>query len=172
MTARLVDVALPLPLFRAFTYAVPAETRHPVEPGARVVVPFRNRTAIGIVLGDSTVALAAGVVAKEIIDVPDPTPAFRADLLAVGRWMADYYVSPVGLVLRAALPAALGHASRAEPGIKTQRVLRLSQELDTLMQRDALFKRSPQQRALFELLESLGGQKEKNKGTAVDIVVC
>ncbi|MHB1311563.1 MAG: primosomal protein N' family DNA-binding protein, partial [Gemmatimonadaceae bacterium] len=44
MTPRLVDVALPLPLFRSFTYAVPDSARHPVEPGARVVVPFRNRT--------------------------------------------------------------------------------------------------------------------------------
>lgn len=158
MTARLVDVALPLPLFRAFTYAVPDGLRHVVEPGARVVVPFRNRTAIGIVLGASTAVLAEGVVAKEIIDVPDERTAFRPDLLAVGRWMADYYVSPVGMVLRAALPAALGRASRAEPGIKTQRVLRLTQELETLLQRDALFKRAPQQRALYELLESLGGQ--------------
>ncbi|MDQ8155379.1 MAG: primosomal protein N', partial [Gemmatimonadota bacterium] len=83
---------------------------------------------------------------------------FRPDLLAVGRWMADYYVSPVGMVLRAALPAAMGRARRADPPLKTQRVLRIAQPLETLMQRDALFKRAPQQRALFELLESLGGQ--------------
>ena len=158
MTARLVDVALPLPLFRAFTYAVPDSMRHPVEPGARVVVPFRNRTAIGIVLGESSGVLAEGIAPKDILDVPDARVAFRPDLLAVCRWMADYYVSPVGLLLRAALPAAMGHASRAEPSIRTQRVLRLTQELDTLLQRDALFKRAPQQRALYELLESLGGQ--------------
>ena len=40
-------------------------------------------------------------------DAPDALPAFRPDLLAVCRWMADYYVSPVGLVLRAALPAEI-----------------------------------------------------------------
>ena len=48
---RLVDVALPLPLFRTFTYAVPDGLRHAVSAGARVVVPFRNRTVIGVVLG-------------------------------------------------------------------------------------------------------------------------
>ena len=108
MTARLVDVALPLPLFRAFTYVVPDSTRHPVEPGARVVVPFRNRTAIGIVVERAAGVLGDGVVPKAILDVPDPVPALKADLLAVCRWMADYYVSPVGLLLRAALPAAMG----------------------------------------------------------------
>ena len=158
MTARLVDVALPLPLFRAFTYAVPDGLRHAVAPGARVVVPFRNRTAMGIVLGESTGEALGGAAAKAVIDAPDAIPAFRPDLLAVGRWMADYYLSPVGLVLRAALPAAMGRSRRADPPLKTQRVLRIAQPLDTLMQRDALFKRAPQQRALYELLETLGGR--------------
>ncbi len=158
MTDRLVDVALPLPLFRAFTYAVPDGLRHAVTAGARVVVPFRNRTAMGIVLGESSGESLGAAAAKPIIDAPDEQPAFRHDLLAVGRWMADYYVSPVGLVLRAALPAAMGRARRADPALRTQRVLRISQRLESLMQRDELFKRAPQQRALYELLESLGGQ--------------
>jgi primosomal protein N' (replication factor Y) len=158
MTARLVDVALPLPLFRAFTYEVPDTLRHAVAVGSRVVVPFHRRTMIGVVLGESDGANLAGAAPKPVLDAPDARPAFGADLLAVGRWMADYYVSPVGLVLRAALPAAMGRARRAEPAVRTQRVLRLVQPLDSLLQRDAVFKRAPQQRALFELLESLGGQ--------------
>ena len=158
MTVRLVDVALPLPLFRAFTYAVPDGLRHAVSAGARVVVPFRNRTAVGIVLGESSGEALGDAEAKPILDAPDELPAFRPDLLAVGRWMADYYVSPVGLVLRAALPAAMGRARRADPPLRTQRVLRVAQPLDSLLQRDAVFKRAPQQRALYELLESLGGQ--------------
>ncbi|MBM3907082.1 MAG: primosomal protein N' [Gemmatimonadetes bacterium] len=158
MTPRLVDVALPVPLFRAFTYAVPDTLRHAVTAGSRVVVPFHNRQMIGVVLGESDGANLGGVVPKAIADAPDEQPAFRGDLLAVGRWMADYYVSPVGLVLRAALPAAMGRARRADPAVRTQRVLRLAQPLDSLLQRDAVFKRAPQQRALFELLESLGGQ--------------
>ena len=158
MTARLVDVALPLPLFRTFTYEVPDGLAHAVQAGARVVVPFRNRTAIGIVLGESAPESLGGAVAKPIIKAPDAAPAFRADLLAVGKWMADYYVSPVGMVLRAALPAAMGRARRAEPPVRTQRVLRVAQTMESLLQRDAAFKRAPQQRALYELLESLGGQ--------------
>ena len=151
MTARLVDVALPLPLFRAFTYSVPDGLRHAVTAGSRVVVPFRNRTSIGVVLGESSGETLGGVVAKPIIDTPDDQPAFCPDLLAVGRWMADYYVSPIGMVLRAALPAAMGRATRAEPSVRTQRVLRTAQPLDSLLQRDAIFKRAPQQRATHRI---------------------
>jgi len=155
---RLVDVALPLPLFRSFTYRVPETLRNEVTDGARVVVPFRSRTHIGVVLRDATADVPPRVDARAIIDAPDEHAAFRPDLLAVCRWMADYYVSPIGMVLRAALPAAMGRAQRAEPPVRTQRVLRVTQSLDSLLQRDAMFKRAAQQRALFELLESLGGQ--------------
>ncbi len=113
MSARLVDVALPLPLFRTFTYAVPEGLRHAVQPGSRVVVPFRQRSAVGVVLGESSAEALGGAVAKDVLQSPDAQPAFQPDLLAVCRWMADYYVSPVGMVLRAALPAA--ERSRAPP---------------------------------------------------------
>ena len=154
---RWVDVALPLPLFRTFTYNLPDGLRNDVAVGSRVVVPFRSRSMLGVVVADSDPA-SFRPDAREVIDAPDEEPAFRPDLLAVCRWMADYYVSPIGMVLRAALPAAMGRARRAEPSVRTQRVLRTTQPLDSLLQRDALFKRAPQQRALFELLESLGGQ--------------
>lgn len=51
---RLVEVALPLPLLRNFTYAVRGPTRHPLVPGSRVVVPVRNRRVIGICVGEAT----------------------------------------------------------------------------------------------------------------------
>ncbi|MFO0231110.1 hypothetical protein, partial [Gemmatimonas sp.] len=44
---RCVDVALDVPLFRTFAYRVPAEMAWPIAAGTRVLVPFRNRTAIG-----------------------------------------------------------------------------------------------------------------------------
>jgi primosomal protein N' (replication factor Y) len=154
---RLVEVALPIPLFKSFTYAVPEVTRHPLVAGSRVVVPVRNAREVGYVIGESDGAMLGGAKAKDILDVPDALPAFRPDLLAVCKWISDYYVSPPGLVLRAALPAALGASKRPEPAVKTRRVLTIANELPTLLERDKLFARSPQQRLLFELLESLGG---------------
>jgi primosomal protein N' (replication factor Y) len=71
--------------------------------------------------------------------------------------MADYYVVPLGVALRAALPASLAGAESPQPARKQQRVVRLRDDLPTLTQREKAFARAPQQRAVFELLESLGG---------------
>src|SRR5688500_6987127 len=100
----LVEVALPVPLFQTFTYALEPGTVRP-DAGSRVVVPFRNRKEIGICLGVGDEA-ARSKRLKRVIEVPDEQPALSAGMVALCRWMADYYVVPIGLALRAALPAA------------------------------------------------------------------
>ncbi|HET6681030.1 MAG TPA: primosomal protein N', partial [Gemmatimonadaceae bacterium] len=153
---RLVDISLALPLFQSFTYAVPADVRTPVTTGTRVLVPFRNRRQIGIVLGDAVRPDPAREY-KEILEVPDDEPALDESMLRLARWIAGYYAAPLGLVIRSALPALLTGAARPVPPRKTHRVVRIRDDLPTLMQRDAAFRRAPRQRELFELLESLGG---------------
>jgi primosomal protein N' (replication factor Y) (superfamily II helicase) len=155
---RLVEVALPLPLLRTFTYAVPERTRHPLVAGSRVVVPVRGRRTIGVCVGEADAASLKGATAKELIDVPDARPAVAPDLLATCRWIAEYYIVPLGLVCRALLPATLGVAAKPEAKGKAERVLALAGDLPTLMAREAAFKRAPQQRQLYDLLESLGGR--------------
>ncbi len=156
--ARLVEVALPLPLLRTFTYAVPERTRHPVHAGSRVVVPVKGKRVIGICVGESDGTSLGEREARALLDVPDATPALPPDLLAVCRWMSDYYVAPLGLVCRAVLPAALARAGKPDAPGTQERVLVLTEELPSLMARDAAFKRAPQQRQLYELLEQLGGR--------------
>ena len=80
--------------------------------------------------------------------------------------MSDYYVAPPGLVLRAALPAALGTSKRPEPPVKARRMLVLARQLPSLIEREKAFARSPQQRALYELLESLGGRASVEQAVA------
>jgi primosomal protein N' (replication factor Y) (superfamily II helicase) len=157
-SARLVEVALPLPLLRTFTYSVPEGTRHPVSAGSRVVVPVRGKRTVGICVGESDGAALGEKAAKPLLDVPDATPALAPDLLAVCRWIADYYVAPLGLVTRAVLPAALGVAARPDAPGKSERLLVIADEIPTLLARDEAFKRAPQQRQLYELLEQLGGR--------------
>lgn len=157
-TARLVEVALPLPLLRTFTYSVPAATRHPVQAGSRVVVPVRGKRTVGLCLGESDGTALGDKAAKPLLDVPDPAPALAPDLLAVCRWIAEYYVAPIGLVTRAVLPAALGVAARPDAPGKSERLLVITDEIPTLLARDEAFKRAPQQRQLYELLEQLGGR--------------
>src|SRR5512141_43000 len=139
----LVEVALPVPLFQTFTYALdPAAERVPVA-GSRVVVPFRNRKEIGICLGESD---GAGLKQKpkRVIEVPDDAPALSESMIALCRWIADYYVVPLGVVLRTALPASLTGAEQPTPRRKTQRIVRLREDLPTLTHREKAFARAPQ----------------------------
>jgi primosomal protein N' (replication factor Y) len=94
------DVALAVPLDMAFTYRVPAETVPVV--GGRVLVPFRQQRMTGIVI--ELHDRKPSVTTKKIISVLDPAPVLDEQLLRLGRWIADYYLAPIGEVFRTMLP--------------------------------------------------------------------
>ncbi|MEO5579542.1 MAG: hypothetical protein ABIR58_02720, partial [Gemmatimonadaceae bacterium] len=152
----LVEVALPVPLFQTFTYALDPGNSVIPTAGSRVVVPFRNRREIGICLGPADGSRLKRS-ARQIIEVPDSTPALSESMLSLGRWLGEYYIAPIGIALRSVLPAAMTGAGQPQPTRKTHRVVRLMEDLPTLTHRDKAFARAPQQRAVFEMLESLGG---------------
>jgi primosomal protein N' (replication factor Y) len=152
-----VEVALPLPLFQNFTYAVEGGLANPIVVGSRVVVPLRNGREVGVCVGLSDVSPLKRRP-KPVLESPDGKPAVGRSLLDLCKWMSDYYVVPLGVTLRTVLPAALTGADDPHPTQKKQRVVRLGVEIPSLLQRDKVFGRSPQQRAVFELLESLGNR--------------
>jgi primosomal protein N' (replication factor Y) len=94
------DVALPVPLDMVFTYHVLPDTAPIV--GGRVLVPFRQQRLIGVVteLHDRK----PSVITKNVLSVLDSSPVLDESLLALGRWIADYYLAPVGEVFRTMLP--------------------------------------------------------------------
>ena len=94
------DVAVPVPLDMAFTYRIPAKMAPVV--GGRVLVPFRQQRMMGIVvdLHDRK----PSVTTKNILSVVDPTPVLDDHLRRLGRWIADYYLAPIGEVFRTMLP--------------------------------------------------------------------
>jgi len=152
----LAAVALPVAVPRAYVYSVPESLRTRVLPGSRVVVPLGGRKLIGIVTAIDVPAPAKGRL-RDITDAPDAHPTLTSELLALGRWMARYYAAPPGIVLRAMLPVALTGAAAPVAPVKRQRVARVTRTVESLLERDAMFKRAPKQRVLYELLESLGG---------------
>jgi primosomal protein N' (replication factor Y) len=91
------------------------------------------------------------------LESPDANPAVSASLLELCKWIADYYIVPLGVVLKTVLPAALTGAEDPQPTRKTRRVVRLGADIPSLLQRDKSFARAKQQRAVFELIETLGG---------------
>src|SRR5258708_35868889 len=97
------NVALPVPLRTTFTYAIPETLCDFVQPGNRVVVPFRKKSLVGG--GGKCVPYAPeGAKIREITKVLDFLPALTPKLLELGQWIAGYYLAPVGEVFRAMLP--------------------------------------------------------------------
>jgi primosomal protein N' (replication factor Y) len=95
------EVALPVPLDRTFTYAIGAD-RRPVR-GARVIAPFRSEKLIGIVTVADTAA-PTEFEARELEAVLDEEPILSEHLLKLAEWIAQYYLAPLGEVLRGMLP--------------------------------------------------------------------
>ncbi|HLY99394.1 MAG TPA: primosomal protein N' [Candidatus Angelobacter sp.] len=95
------DVALPIPLDMVFTYKL---HDHVPGIGARVLVPFRNERLSGVVTAvhDNPPSMQA----KTILQVLDSEPVLDSELMKLGQWIAQYYLAPIGEVLRTMLPLA------------------------------------------------------------------
>jgi primosomal protein N' len=103
MTQRYLEVALPVPLRSAFTYAVPSWLDGEELVGRRVLVPFRNRAMIGVGLAVFDEAPKTKRL-KEIAELLDRVPALPPKLIELGQWISRYYLAPIGEAFRAMLP--------------------------------------------------------------------
>jgi primosomal protein N' (replication factor Y) len=106
MPASYCEVALPVPLRTAFTYAIPERLVGSIFVGSRVLVSFRNRAMTGVIVALSSRRPDPERVKtiKDIIEALDPIPALAPKLIELGRWVSNYYVAPPGEVFRAMLP--------------------------------------------------------------------
>lgn len=113
MSASYCNVALPVPLRTTFTYSVPLELRAELQPGSRVLVPFRKKAMVGVVLelADSP---PVGTTMRDVSKLIDLVPALTPKLLELGRWIAGYYLAPIGEVLRAMMPPVTELTARRE----------------------------------------------------------
>src|SRR6266481_9479347 len=103
MSPPFCNVALPVPLRTTFTYSVPEALRDSVRPGSRVLVPFRNKSLVGVVVECVQHAPPTTKI-REIRKILDFLPALTPKLVALAHWIAGYYLAPVGEVFRAMLP--------------------------------------------------------------------
>jgi primosomal protein N' (replication factor Y) len=97
------DVALPVPLDRVFTYAV-----NGVVPavGARVLVPFSGQRLMGVVVRVHDERPAEDIEVKPVQQVLDEAPLLPDELMKLAAWIAQYYVAPLGEVMRGMMPLA------------------------------------------------------------------
>jgi len=140
---RFAEVAVPLPIDRTFTYAVPDKWTDRLRPGYRVVVPFGHRVLTGFVVGLLRSTEVSGV--KPIAALPDEFPIFSDEMLALTRWIAQYYMCGWGEALECAAPAGLAAA-----GTRRYLLCTTGQSvLDTVC-------RTPEQQAVVAALASRG----------------
>ncbi|HUO87204.1 MAG TPA: hypothetical protein VM617_07415, partial [Thermoanaerobaculia bacterium] len=101
----LVRIAVPLPL-PPLVYSVPPALADQVVPGVRVRVRVGRRRLVGIVVGGQSTP-PEGVEIKPVDDVVDREPVLGGELLELADFVADYYLAPLGEVVRGMVPAAL-----------------------------------------------------------------
>jgi primosomal protein N' (replication factor Y) len=101
-----VDVIIPIPLKKLFTYGITEAESEFLKSGMRVAVPFgKSKIYTGIVLRIHTNAPTA-YDAKDIHQILDETPIVNNKQLTLWQWISSYYMCTMGDVMRAALPSA------------------------------------------------------------------
>lgn len=121
-----VDVILPLPLEGTFTYSVPESMEAQVRMGVRVLVPLgrsKTYTAMAMRLHSEKPEFET----RPIIQVIDAEPVLIEQQLRLWQWISTYYMSPIGDVFKAALPAGLKAEENYRP--KTVRCVTLPANL-------------------------------------------
>lgn len=135
-----------------FDYAIP-ENLGPVAIGCRVRIPLRNRNSTGTVLhiGEPP---QTNFALRHLHSLIDPEPLITPGLMKLGKWLADYYGSPMEQVMRALLPESVRQDAHSE---KTQKVVILENfpDPETL---EKLAKRAPKQHVILTLLKASSGQ--------------
>jgi primosomal protein N' len=161
---RYVEVILPLPLEGTFTYVVPDALLDKVVPCVRLLVPFgKTKTYIGICdtypsdhpnNNDDN----DGIKYKAILAILDDGPVLLPQQLQLWHWIANYYMSPIGDVYKAALPSGLKGEDTYKPHTEEYVCLgkqfRGEQELHIAL--DGLARATKQQKVLMSYLELSG----------------
>ncbi len=164
---RIVKIAVPCPLYRAFDYRLPASLgNQTIQPGVRVRIPFGRQKLIGFVIEEVPSSDVPANKLKSIIKVLDEHNLLGDDILKLLFWAARYYTHPLGDVLQTALPVYLRNNDDATPLLTTWwRPTQPSQEqpphnqtsqkhLSTQVTEEILhtLKHAPKQRQLYQLL--------------------
>jgi primosomal protein N' (replication factor Y) len=109
--SRYVEVAVPLHVAQTFTYRLTPEQSSDAKLGARIKVPFGRKiiTAYIVALHDAlpTNTDLAEADIKDAANLVDLEPVSTAEILQLARWVADYYASPLGEVIKATLPPGI-----------------------------------------------------------------
>ena len=118
-------VALPIPVRQTFVYEVPSDLLTVCRPGTLATVPFGRVTRRGVVVSvDNESALDTSRI-KPLSGIVEEEPVLSAHGLELARWMAEYYLCPIGEAVSAQLPGGLSAIGRKSRKSKTTEELEL-----------------------------------------------
>ena len=169
-----IRVALGSAADTEFDYLVPDEL-WPVPVGQRVEVPFGrgNKPETGFCVAsdvpcDQPLARdGRRIRLKRVSKVIDEQPLLGSELMALARWISEYYVSPLGQVLAAMVPAAVKRAA----GVKRQKCVYLA----TTDEKASEGLRGVKQKKIVELLQqrqAFGPDAAVEMGQLVEAIDC
>ena len=159
-----IDVILPLPLEGLFTYSVHAKDAHKAVVGKRVVVPLgRSKTYTGII--ERVHNTKPSFDTRDAIDFPDALPVVLEKQLDLWKWIAHYYMTPLGDVYKAAVPAGLKAEEGYRPRTETYVQLHTSyQSKEGLSRAISLVKRANKQLQMLECYLSISHWNDALQG--------
>jgi primosomal protein N' (replication factor Y) len=132
-TPHYVEVAVPLHVSKTFVYRLQPQTSQP-EIGERILVPLGRTLVTGFIVGlYPTLPTELGLIESEIKDaesVIDSVPVCTPEIIEITRWVAEYYASPWGEVIKAALPPGISPAIHEFVTITDQGKKRLEEAVD------------------------------------------
>ncbi len=110
---QVANIAVCLPLEKTFHYVVPETMKDSIQIGMRVLVPFSGRKVTGFVIGliDQSPKEFEGEL-KEIEAILDEAPLIDHQMLRLYQWISDYYIYPLGEVIKTGIPPGLQLKSR------------------------------------------------------------
>ncbi|ACN13648.1 PriA [Desulforapulum autotrophicum HRM2] len=147
-----IEIAVALPVHGTFTYTLPLDLAAEAIPGMRVLVPFGNRRVTGYVLGPGHENTE--FKAKPIQGLLDEAPLFPPAMIELFRWVSDYYIHPLGEVIKAALPKGLNRYDVS--------FLSLVEKPGNLPDLPDLPDLSPREQAVVDLLKKKGSVSVKS----------
>ena len=119
---RFAVVAVARDVSMSFHYAIPEHLSDIIAEGIRVLVPFGKNRIEGYVTGFTDKSDVKDV--KDIISLIDDAPVLSSEMLHLAKWIAEYYLSSLGMVIKMMLPAGFG--------VSEQRYLRIISNPDNL----------------------------------------
>jgi len=151
MEPRVAEVVVPVNVDQTFDYLVLPLQQGSIAVGKRVRVRFAGKPMIGFVVGLKGESTYRGKL-NQVLEVLDPEPVIDADGLRLARWLSEYYLTPLGVVLQGIVPS---RALKLSPH-RGMRYVELETELPQALEEvELLARRAPKQAALLKALLTL-----------------